>query len=81
MKACPGVRLLVTSTPDGAALDRLGEALHHRQRDIGIEQRETHLANGVGDVVLAQVAAAGESIECAGKPRSETVEHASNDSA
>ena len=75
MKAWPGCEALGDLDAHGAALDRLGEALDHRQRDVGVEQRETHLAHGVGDIVLAQVAAARERIECAGKPRRESVEH------
>ena len=58
-----------------AALDRLGEALHHRQGHVGVEQRETNLADGIGDIVFAQVATARKSIECAGQPRCQTVEH------
>ena len=59
MNACPGVRLLVTSTPTARALIGIGEALHHGKRDVGVEQREANLPHGVGDIVLAQVAAAG----------------------
>ena len=75
MNACPGVRLLVTSTPIARLFIGLGEGLHHRQRHVRIEQREAHLADGIGDVVLAQVAAARESVEGAGEARCQTVEH------
>ncbi len=45
---------------DRARLDGIGEALDHGQRDIGIEQRETHLAHRFGDVVVGESAAAGQ---------------------
>ncbi len=48
---------------DRARLDGLGEALDHGQRDVGIEQREANLPDGVGDIVLAQAAAAGERLQ------------------
>ena len=75
MKACPGVRLLVTSTPTARALTASVKRLHHRQRHVGVEQREAHLPHGVGNVVFGQMAAPGQRIERRGKAGSESVEH------
>ena len=44
---------------DRTRLDGVGETLDDRQRDIGVEQRETNLAHGFGYVVLGESAAAG----------------------
>ena len=48
---------------DGAGFDRVREALHHRQRDIRVEQRQSHLPHRIGDVVVAQMATAGQCVE------------------
>ena len=56
-------------------LDRLGESLHARQRHVRVEQRKAHLPHGVGDVVLGQMAAPAERVQCLGKTRGKSVEH------
>ena len=75
MKACPGVRLFVTSTPTARALTASVKLLTTRQRDIGVEQREAHLAHRIGDVVVGQPAAAGERLERRGETGGQAVEH------
>jgi len=48
---------------DGTRLDRVDEALDDGECHIGIEQRESYLPHSVGDIVLAQIAAAGQCLE------------------
>ena len=60
MKAWPGVRLVATSAPSALRLDAVDEALHHRQRDVGLEQRHAHLAQRLGDVLFGDAAAAAQ---------------------
>ena len=63
MKAWPGVRLAVTSAPSAFCFTALDEGLDHRQRDVGLEQRHAHLAQGLGDVVFGDAAAAAQGVD------------------
>ena len=67
MKAWPGRQALGDFDADGAALDGLSEGLDHAERDVGIEQRKAHLADGVGNIVVGQAATAGERLERGGQ--------------
>jgi hypothetical protein len=75
MKACPGVRLLATSAPSGAASRPLDEVLHHRQRDVRLEQRHAHLPQRVADVVLGDAAAPLEGVAGTRQAVSQVLEH------
>ncbi len=52
---------------DRARLDGVGEALDHRQRDVGVEQREANFAHRVGNIVVGESAAAGKRLERGGQ--------------
>ncbi len=43
-----------------ALLDPIDEILHHRQRDVSLEQRHPHFTKGVLDIVLGQLGLAGD---------------------
>jgi hypothetical protein len=43
------------------------EVAHHRQRHIGVQQRQPHFAQRLGDIGLGQRAAAAQAIEHSGK--------------
>ncbi len=75
MKAWPGVRLLVTSTPIARALTASVKLLTTPKRDIGVEQREANLADRIGNIVVGEPAAAGQRLERGGKAGGESVEH------
>jgi hypothetical protein len=51
---CPGVTLSEHLGAERALAHRGDEVLDHRQRDVGLEQRDPHLAQGRGDVGLAE---------------------------
>ena len=59
----PGGQALGHFDADRPILDGIGEALDHRERHIRIEQCEAHLTNRLGDVLLAQMTAAGERLQ------------------
>src|SRR3546814_1140803 len=61
---------------DRAHLDALDHRLHHRQRDVGLEQRDPHLAQGFADVGFAQAAAATQALDGAGQALGEGFKHA-----
>ena len=52
---------------DRAHLDALDQGLHHRQRNVGFEQRDADLTGGLADVFLGQAAAATQALDGAGK--------------
>ena len=54
---------------------RIDEAADHRQRDIGLEQRDPHFAHRLADIVLAQRAAPTQRREDGAEPVGQTVEH------
>ena len=55
-------------------LDALDEGLDHRQRNVGLEQRHAHFAQGLADVFFGDAAAAAQRVDGAGKPRREVLE-------
>ena len=57
------------------------EIPHHRQRHVRLEQRQPHLAQGVGNVVLRQPAARAEPVENVGELARQRVEHGSASSS
>src|SRR5690606_19576636 len=61
---------------DRAHLDALYQGLHHRQRDVGLEQRDAHLAGGLADVLLGQPPPAAQALDGAGETLGEGLEHA-----
>ena len=61
---------------DGAFADVGDEVLHHGQGDVGVQQGEADLAQGVGDVGLVQRAAAAQAVEDAGETAGKAFEHA-----
>ena len=71
----PGVTLLSTALADGAFAHLGDEILHHRQRDIGLEQRDAHLAQGRVDIGLAQRAAPRQPSEDIAQPFGQPLEH------
>ncbi len=60
---------------DRARGDAVDEVLDHRQRDVGLEQRDPHLAHRRAHVELGQRPAPAELVEHPGKPVGETIEH------
>ena len=69
---CAGFSAPDTSDDERPLLDRRGELPHHRQGDVGLEQRRADLADGGVDVRLGQPALAAQALEGRGK-RSERV--------
>ncbi len=53
-----------------------GELLHHLEVHVGLEQRQAHLAHGLGHVVLGELAPGTDVAEGLLKPVGERVEHA-----
>src|SRR5690606_31946166 len=60
---------------DGLFLDLGDEVLHHRQRDVGFEQRHAHLAHGLLDVFFRQAGLAAQGLDDFGQALSQIVEH------
>jgi hypothetical protein len=60
---------------DGPLAHPGDEILHHRQRHVGIEHRQAHFAQRLGDVGLAQRAPLAEPVEDAGEFVRQRVEH------
>ena len=52
------------------------EVAHHRQRDIGLQQRHADLAHRRGDIVLRQGAPPAQPVEHVVEAVAEAVEHA-----
>ncbi len=55
--------------------DRGDEVLHHRQRAVGLEQRDAHLAQRVLHVRLGEASLAANGLDDAREARSEVIEH------
>lgn len=55
--------------------DRVDEAAHHRQRDIGLEQRDTDLAHRLAYIRLGQRPAPAQAVEDSAEPIGQIVEH------
>ena len=60
---------------DRALADAGDEILDHRQRDVGLEQRDPDVAQRRLDVGLAQGAAALEAVEHGAETTGQTFEH------
>jgi hypothetical protein len=54
---------------------RIDEVLHHRKRDVGLEQRDAHFAQRVLDVVLRQPRFAAHGLDDLAEARGQVVEH------
>ena len=63
--------------PERTLLDRRREVLRDLEVDVGLEQREAHLAHCLGDRLLVEPAAATEATQGALQPVGERVEHGS----
>ena len=70
-----GRQALVELLADHLAADGVDEALDHRQRDIRLQQRHAHLAQGVGDVLLGEAPATAQALHDALQAFSQFVEH------
>ena len=55
--------------------DRVDEMLHHRQRDIRLEQRDAHLAQRLLDVRLREARFAADVLDDARESRRQVFEH------
>ena len=58
-----------------ALLHAVEEVAHHRQVDVGLEQRHAHVAQRVGDVVLGQLAHTRQTLARSGESLGERLEH------
>jgi len=66
---------------DDVLADRLlahrgDKVAHHRQRDIGLQQRDADFTHRGGDIVLAERAAAAQPVENPAETIAKCVEHA-----
>ena len=75
ISAWPGVSEAATSAPIAFCRTRVDELPDHRQRDVGLEQRQPHFAQRVLDVVVGEARLAAQFLDDAGKPLGEIVEH------
>ena len=76
----PDERLARREAADDLLAERLllharDEILHHRQRDVGLEQRHAHLAQTLGDVGFGEPRFAAELLDDAREALGEVVEH------
>jgi hypothetical protein len=71
----PGVTDLITSWPTARRRTLGDEVLHDRQRDVGLEQRQAHLAQRLVDVALGERAAAAQPVEDLAEALTQIVEH------
>ena len=71
----PGETERSTASPIARSAHLGDEVAHHRQRDVGLEQRDADLAQRLVDVLLGQHAAAAQPVEDAGEPVGQCVEH------
>ena len=69
-----------TSAPLARSLIAADERAHHRQRDVGLEQREPDLARGGVDVGVGQPALAAQALQGTGQPVGQRFEHAAQPS-
>ena len=52
---------------DGFFLDAGDEFLHHRQGDVGFEQRHAHFAQHLGNIIFAQARLAAQRLDDLGQ--------------
>ncbi len=74
----PGRQALGDLDADRARLDRVGEALDHGQRHVGVEQREANFAHRVGDIVVGRVGRGRKGTSARGQTGSESVKHSAD---
>ena len=74
-QAWPGVRLVATSAPSARSLTPIDEALDDRQGDVGLEQRDAHFAQRLGDILFGHAAAAAHELHRAAEALGQFVEH------
>jgi hypothetical protein len=60
---------------DRTHLDAFDQRLHHRQRDVGFEQRDAHVAGRFADVFLGQPSASTQTLDGRGQAGAERFEH------
>jgi hypothetical protein len=58
-----------------AASDPIDKRLYHWQGDIGFEQRHTHIAKSIDDMVFGQSTSTPEALKCLLKSISQLIEH------
>jgi len=73
-------RLPRRQAADNLLAERLGahrvdEMLDHRQRDVGLEQRDAHFAQRILHVDLGEARLAADRLDDPGEPRGQVVEH------
>ena len=56
-------------------LDAVDETLHHRQRNVGFEQRQAHLAQRLGDIGFAHASTATHALQYAAETLGQLIEH------
>ena len=71
----PAVQRSQHFAADGALLDIRRETAHDRKGDVGLQECDAHLPDGVADVVLGKTAAAGNVPQGAGQALCEAFEH------
>jgi hypothetical protein len=71
----PGAEAARDLLPDGTRLDRIDKLFHHRQRDVGLEERHAHLAQRALDVVLRQARLAADTAQALGEAIGQVLEH------
>ena len=77
MTTCwPGVTERSTCWPTACSVASSTNSRDHRQRDIGLEQRNAHLAHRLAHVGLVERAAPAQAVEDAAQPIAQAVEHA-----
>ena len=75
MICCAGLSAWETSAPRARSLSVGDERLDHRQRDVGLQQREADLARGGVDVGVGEPALAAELGEDPGEAVTQGVKH------
>ena len=78
MTCCAGERLLQHLRADGALLHAGDELLDELEVDVGLEQRLAHLAHGVGDIFLGELALAAQPVKDLVEALLQTLEHRRN---
>ena len=68
-------RVSGTLLPDRFFAHLGDECLHYRQRDVGLEQRDAHFAQGLPDAVLGQAALAAQLLHRPGQALGEIFKH------
>ena len=75
MTCWPGATLSITSMVTARSRTLAMKSFTHRERDVGLQQRQAHLAQGLGDVHLRQAAALAQPVEHPIQLARQSVEH------